>query len=45
ATGDLAAPGKTDAVEMQDHSILKDSLSVYCLDCPHPDNKPVFIRP
>lgn len=45
STGDLAAPGKTDNVEMQDHTILKDPLSVYCLDCPHPDNKPVFIRP
>jgi len=45
STNDLAAPGKTDNVEMQDHTVLKDPLSVYCLDCQHPDNKPVFIRP
>ena len=45
STNDLAAPGKTDNVEMQDHTVLKDPLSIYCLDCQHPDNKPVFIRP
>jgi penicillin-binding protein 1C len=44
STGDLADPGKTDNVEMQEHQELFDGLSKWCLDCPHPDNKPVFIN-
>ena len=44
STGDLAAPGKTEDVEYQDHLILHDPLSVYCLDCQHPENKPTFIK-
>jgi len=44
STGDLAASGKTDNVEMQSHQVLSDGLSQWCLDCPHPDNKPVYIK-
>lgn len=44
STGDLAAPGKTDNIEMQEHQILHDPVSTWCADCPHPDPKPVFIR-
>ncbi len=40
-TGDIAAPGKTDNVEPQEHLVLKDGISTYCLDCPHPsENTP-----
>lgn len=39
-TGDLAPPGKTDNVEPQEHIILKDGISTYCLDCPHPSENP-----
>lgn len=44
STGDLAAPGKTDDVEYQDHLIFRDPLSMYCLDCTHSDDKPTFIK-
>lgn len=44
STGDLAEPGKTDNVEFQDHQVLSDGLSRWCLDCQHPDNKPVYIQ-
>ena len=44
ATGDLAAPGQTDNIEMQEHQILYDDVSVYCLDCPHPEGKAVIIK-
>ncbi len=40
ATGDIAAPGKTDNVEPQEHIVLKDGISTYCLDCPHPTENP-----
>jgi penicillin-binding protein 1C len=44
STNDIAAPGKTDNVEPQEHQVLHDTLSTYCLDCQHPDNAPTFIR-
>jgi membrane carboxypeptidase/penicillin-binding protein len=40
ATGDIAAPGKTDNVEMQEHMILTDKISTFCVDCPHPELNP-----
>jgi membrane carboxypeptidase/penicillin-binding protein len=40
ATGDIAAPGKTDNVEFQEHMVLTDKISTYCIDCPHPDQAP-----
>lgn len=44
-TGDIVEPNKPDAnVESQEHDIVSDTLSVYCLDCQHPENKPTFIR-
>jgi len=44
STGDPAAAGQTDNIEMQNHQIVKDPLSSYCIDCPHTNQKPVFIR-
>lgn len=45
STGDLAEPGKTDNIEMQDHMIFRDPLSVWCADCAKADpNKPVLIK-
>lgn len=44
ATGDLASPNQTDNMEMQEHQVVSDGISRYCLDCPHPENKPVIIR-
>lgn len=40
STGDLAAPGKTDNVEMQNHQVISDGISRWCLDCPHPAGEP-----
>lgn len=39
ATGDLAAPGKTDNVETQEKLILRDGLSSWCIDCTHPEGQ------
>jgi 1A family penicillin-binding protein len=44
STGDIAAPGVTENIEPQEHQVLHDSLSTYCLDCQHPENKPTFVR-
>lgn len=43
-TGDLATPGQTDNVEMQDHQIIRDPISTWCLDCQHPAGKSIFIK-
>jgi 1A family penicillin-binding protein len=43
-TGDIASPGQTENVEPQEHQVVSDKLSIYCLDCPHPENKPTFVR-
>lgn len=44
-TGDIVVPGKEGAsVEPQEHQVVSDGLSTYCLDCPHPESKPTFIR-
>lgn len=43
-TGDLATPGQTENVEPQEHQILRDGLSEWCLDCSHPEGKPVIIK-
>jgi penicillin-binding protein 1C len=44
-TGDIVEPNKPDAnVETQEHQVLHDPISTWCLDCPHPEGKPVFIR-
>jgi 1A family penicillin-binding protein len=44
STGDIASRGKTDNVEFQEHQVLSDGLSTWCLDCPHKDEAPVFIQ-
>jgi membrane carboxypeptidase/penicillin-binding protein PbpC len=36
ATGDIAKPGVTENTEMQEHEVLKDTFSTWCVDCPHP---------
>jgi 1A family penicillin-binding protein len=44
STGDIATPGQTDNVEMQEHPMLSDGVSSYCLDCTHPEGKATIIR-
>ena len=44
STGDLAAPNVTENTEVTEKQIVKDPVSVYCLDCQHPENKPTFIK-
>lgn len=44
STGDLATPGQTDNIEPQEHQILRDGVSTWCLDCPHPEGKAVLIK-
>ncbi len=44
STGDLADPGKTDNVEMQEHQVLHDPVSMWCLDCTHPPGKSILIK-
>ena len=44
-TGDIVEPNKPGAnVETQEHQVLRDAVYVWCLDCPHPEGKPVFIK-
>jgi 1A family penicillin-binding protein len=44
-TGDLAAPGTTNPTEMQDHQVLHDPISEWCLDCQHPAGEaPTLIK-
>ncbi len=43
-TSDLALPNQTENVEMQEHQVVSDGISSYCLDCPHPDDKAVIIK-
>jgi len=45
STGDLAPRGKTDNVETQEHQMLRDPLSMYCLDCQHPGGSSSYISP
>lgn len=44
STGDIASPGQTENVEMQDHDVLRDPVSTYCLDCPHQENRPTVLQ-
>jgi len=44
-TGDIVEPNKPDAnVEVTEHQIIRDPVSQWCLDCPHPEGKKVFIK-
>lgn len=43
-TGDLAPPDQTDNIKMQEHQVVSDGISSYCLDCPHPEDKVVIIK-
>lgn len=44
ATGDLASAGQTENIEMQEHQILSDGITTWCLDCPHPEGKAAFVK-
>lgn len=44
ATGDLAAPGVTENIEMQEHDIAWDGVTRWCLDCTHPEGKAVIVK-
>lgn len=37
-TGDIAPASQTENIEMQEHLVLRDGISTYCLDCPHPES-------
>ena len=43
STGALAAPGKTDGIEMKEHLILKDPVSTWCVDCTQAENASTFV--
>lgn len=44
-TGDIVEPNKPGAnVEMQEHQVIRDGISVWCLDCQRTVQKPVFIK-
>jgi len=43
-TGDIAAPEKTENREAQEHQILKDPVSVWCIDCSHNDQTRVLLK-
>ncbi len=43
-TNDLASPGQTDNVEMQQHQVISDSITNWCLDCQHPQEKPAIVK-
>ncbi|MBI5018822.1 transglycosylase domain-containing protein [Candidatus Gottesmanbacteria bacterium] len=43
-TGDLAAPGITENIEMQEHDIAWDGVTRWCLDCTHPEGKAVIVK-
>jgi len=37
-------PGKTDNLELQEHLVVSDGLTIdYCLDCPHENEKPTIV--
>lgn len=44
ATGDIATPEQTENIEVQDHDVLYDGVTTWCLDCPHPEGKSVTVR-
>lgn len=44
ATGDLAPTMQTDNIELQEHAVLSDDMSTYCLDCPHPEGRATIIQ-
>lgn len=44
-TGDIVEPNKPGAnVETQEHQVLQDLISTWCLDCAHQENQPILIR-
>lgn len=43
-TGDLAFPNQTENIEMQEHQVVSDEISTYCVDCPHTEGRAVIIK-
>jgi len=43
-TGDIAAEGKNDTLQLQTHQVLTDGISQWCLDCARTEEKPVIIK-
>jgi membrane carboxypeptidase/penicillin-binding protein PbpC len=43
-TGDIAEPGQTENIEFQEHDVISDGITTWCLDCPHPEGKTVTVR-
>jgi 1A family penicillin-binding protein len=43
-TGDIAPPGKTDNTEVQEHQVIRDPVSLWCLDCPHSEQTRVLLK-
>ena len=43
-TGDLASPNQTDNTETQEHQVISDGVSKWCIDCTHAENRPVIVR-
>ncbi len=44
-TGDIVEPNKPGAnVETQEHQVISDGISRWCLNCQHPAGKSVFIK-
>jgi len=44
ATWDLAPPDQTENVEIQQHQVISDGISNWCIDCVHDQSKPVIVR-
>lgn len=44
ATGNIAAPGVTENTEPQEHQILNDRLSTFCLDCATTATRSSFVK-
>ena len=42
-TNKPAKPGQTDNVEEQEHIVVKDAFSAYCVDCSHENEETVII--
>lgn len=44
STGDIAPLSQTDNTEPQEHQVIYDGITKWCLDCPHPDVKPYIVK-
>ena len=44
STKQPAQPNQTENTEMQEHDVVKDMFSLYCLDCSHDNEKPAIVK-